>query len=73
MSKDVDDLWNELPKEERLRLNPYLLSCQIRHFKQARTVAVRAHMKYLADLDSWIAALEKDLKRKGYEPKRYRG
>jgi len=55
-------LWNDLPEEERKRLMPYQIECQIRHTKAARLKAVRAHERHLREIDELVKYLESRLK-----------
>jgi hypothetical protein len=59
---DHSSLWNDLPLDERKRLMPYQIECQIRHLEQARRMAVNAHRRLLADIDGVIENCRRHLK-----------
>ncbi len=53
--KDFTYLWNEdTPEEERHRLMPYLVECQILHIWQVKQSAMRAHKRHMRELDDWM-------------------
>jgi len=58
---EFTDLWNDLPKDERSRLMPYMIEKQKRHFLQMRQVAEKAHKAQLKEIDDWIKNLDSDL------------
>ena len=56
-----DHLWNDLPAEERHRLMPYQRQTHALHLRQVRSVLVANHKRTLAEIDAWIANIERDL------------
>lgn len=62
MSK-FDHLWNDLSFAERKRLAPNQIECQITHLKQSRALMVKGHQRTLAEMDRWIANLERALEK----------
>ena len=61
-------LWNSLPFEERERLQPYLIEAQIRNLEQAKQKAIKAHKRYLAEMNDWIANCKSVLKKPTTQP-----
>ena len=55
-------LWNDLPKEERMRMMPHMIESQILHIEQCKVMAVRAHKKHMKELNDWVGNLRKSLK-----------
>lgn len=53
-----DHLWNNLPGEERARLMPHMLECQIRHIEQCKSKALRAHKSHMKELNDHIVNLQ---------------
>ena len=62
-TSDFTHLWNDLPKEERQRLMPHQIETQILHIWQVKQAAIRAHKRYMKELDDWIANGERDLQK----------
>ena len=56
-----DQLWNDLPTEERKRLMPHMIEAQKLHIIQCRAKAVSAHKRHMSDLDNWLKSLDRDL------------
>ena len=56
-----DHLWNNLPDEERARLMPHMLECQISHIEQCKFKAVRAHQRHMKELNDHITNLQSAL------------
>lgn len=56
------DLWNDLPDEERHRLNFHAIEQQILHIEQAKSVLIRNHKKALKEFNDQIKNLEQFLK-----------
>ncbi len=63
MSNDFTHLWNDLPKEERVRLMPYAIESQVRHVLQTRNILVRGHARTLAEIDQHIRNLDRELEK----------
>lgn len=64
---EFDHLWNDLPFEERARLAPFQIQCQILQIEQVKAVAVNAHKQHMAVLDGWLRNLRKSLTEKAAE------
>ena len=60
-------LWNDLPFEERKRLMPYAMECQLRHIWQCKQKAIEAHKRHMKELDDLMASIKRDLDRKERE------
>lgn len=60
---EINQLWNDLPSEERKRLMPFMITSQILHINQCKDKAIWAHKKYIKELDDWISNLEKELRK----------
>lgn len=55
-------LWNdETSMEERTRLMPHMIECQIQHLEQAKSVAIQNHERYLREMNDWIKNLQAGL------------
>lgn len=54
-------LWNDLPKEERFRLHPFLVESHILHLEQTREKIVKHHEATLADINGHIDNLKNTL------------
>ena len=57
-------LWNGLPDDERKRLMPYMVEAQQLHIWQCKQKAIAAHKKHMAELDEWMANLDRELSRR---------
>ena len=53
-----DNLWNDLPFDERMRLLPYAIEARILHIEQSRTKVVESHAALLRDFDQQICNLK---------------
>lgn len=62
-TRDFTHLWNDLPKEERLRLAPYMAESQLLNIWQVKQKAITAHKKHMKELDDWMKNIEQDLGR----------
>jgi len=60
---DFSHLWNDLPFEERTRLMPFLVEAQLRYIEQGKGIAIRAHKKYLSDVNILQKSLKQELKK----------
>lgn len=58
---DFNHLWNDLPKEVRTGLAPYMIEKQILHLWQAKQVMLKAHEREIKEIDDWIANCERSL------------
>ena len=58
-----DNLWNDLPIEERKRLMPHMIESQWLHIWQTKQVAIKAHKRHMKELDELMKNLEDELKR----------
>lgn len=59
-----NDLWNDLPSDERKRLMPHMLESQILHIWQCKQKAILAHRKHMKELDIWMANIKHELEMK---------
>lgn len=59
--KDYSHLWNDLPKEQRVKLMPHMIESQIMHIEQTKLKAIRHHKTFLDDCNSQIKNLKKSL------------
>lgn len=57
------DLWNNLPKEERIRLMPHMIESQILHIEQTKLKAIKSHKGFLDDCNNQIKNLKISLAR----------
>lgn len=62
-TREHTHLWNDLPREERQRLMPYMIENQWLHIWQVKQKAIAAHKKHMKELDDWMKNLEDGLKR----------
>tara|TARA_R100000544_G_C2225835_1_gene60614 strand:+ start:2533 stop:2736 length:204 start_codon:yes stop_codon:yes gene_type:complete len=58
---DYSHLWNDLPKEQRVKLMPHMIESQIMHIEQTKLKAIRHHKAFLDDCNSQIKNLKKSL------------
>lgn len=58
-------LWNNLPKEERVRLMPHAAESQLLHIEQVKRVIIRNHKRQLKEINDWQNNIRKELA--GYE------
>ena len=56
-------LWNDMPFEERERLMPYMIECQILHLEQAKIQIKRGHRRTMDSINSHIRNLKEELAR----------
>ena len=54
-----DPLWNDLPKELRLKLMPHMIESHILHIEQCKLKAVSAHKAHMKEWNGHIKNLEK--------------
>lgn len=48
---DYKHLWNDLPKEQRVKLMPHMIESQIMHIEQTKLKAIRHHKAF------WMIAI----------------
>lgn len=60
---EYSEIWNSLPKEERLRLMPHMIESQIIHIEQTKLKAIRHHKKFLDDCNDQIKNLKHSLRK----------
>ena len=60
---EYSDLWNSLPKKERLRLMPHMIESQILHIEQTKSKAIRGHKRFLDDCNDQIKNLKHSLRK----------
>lgn len=53
--------YNGLSTEQRKHLIPYLIESQILDYEVVKLKAIKAHQKFLKDVNSHIANLQKEL------------
>lgn len=58
-----NNLWNDMPKEERLRLMPHVIESQITLIEQAKGKATKAHRALMGDFNQQIKNLKRELER----------
>ncbi len=63
-TNDHDNLWNDLPAEERKRIMPHMIESQILHIWQCKQKAILAHKKSMKEFDDWMANLRRELPQK---------
>jgi len=54
-------LWNDLPKEERERLMPYMVEAQFLHIWQVKQKAIASHERHMAELNDWLKNIRRDI------------
>ena len=59
--KEHDNLWNDLPIEERKRLMPHAMESQLLHIWQCKQKAIEAHKQHMKTLDDWMANIKREL------------
>ena len=58
-----DEIFNELPLQEREKLMPFLISEQIIHYEQCKMKAIKSHKALISDYNSHINNLKTELKK----------
>lgn len=56
-----NNLWNDLPIEERSRLMPHMIEMQKLHVWQCKQKAITAHKAHMKQLNDLMEALDKEL------------
>lgn len=56
-------LWNDMTKEERLRLMPHVIESQITQIEQVKGKATKAHRALMDDFNKQIKNLKRELER----------
>jgi len=55
---EYSHLWNDLPFEERERLQPFMMEVQMRHLEQAKQKAIIAHKTLLGEFNRQISSIQ---------------
>ena len=53
-TKTYSHLWNDLPFEERKRLQPWAIETHLLHLQQTRAVIAKHHARMMAEIDDHI-------------------
>jgi len=61
-TRNHSHLWNDLPKDERLRMMPHMIESQWLHIWQVKQKAIAAHSQHMKELDDWMRNLELGLR-----------
>tara|TARA_R110000772_G_scaffold190045_1_gene300933 strand:+ start:332 stop:559 length:228 start_codon:yes stop_codon:yes gene_type:complete len=66
-TNNFNQLWNDLPFEERSRLMPHMIESQKLHIWQCKQKAIHAHNAHMKTLDDWLKSLDSELTKMAYE------
>jgi hypothetical protein len=58
---NFDNLWNDLPFEERARLMPHMVESQKLHIWQCKQEAINAHNAHMKTLNDWLKSIDSEL------------
>ena len=63
-TNDYSYLWNDMPKDERIRLMPHHIETKKLHIWQCKQKAIKAHKAHMRELDDWMKNLDMELRSK---------